>query len=613
MIEARQKKGFLSEFLEEVETKAIKMGSYELPLLEKMIEYMDRQDDPESFIPAYIDSSKKIKVNAYSYDDDQKSLDLYVVNYDFDQDEDTLKSITMTSILEFANMAKRFVTNAKSIVETIDRSMPVRELGKIILSEQHVVDDINIFVLTNLYYESNKPIDLSIPGYESVNVQVWDIDRIQQLVTSEQGIQSIYIDFEEELGETFEMMFVPDPKQDAVKDNFDCYIGFIPAEFLAKAYDQWGPKLVERNVRSFLQARGGTNKGIRDTLKDPDQRQMFVAYNNGISSVARSAEITKIKDNVNLYQIKGLTGWQIVNGGQTTASIHQAYKNGIDLSDVYIQAKLTILQVEADKEKDRHLLEDEMVAKISEYANTQNKINKSDLLSNTRFMSEIEKYSRDIWIPTKDGRKSESKWYFERARGQYMVDISRRKRGREQSEFKKQYPKEFVLTKVDLAKYFMSWEGYPHISSKGGEMAFKRFMEANRQYWKHERDENNNIITLEEMTSESYKKLIAKSIINLRVKSIVEEMNIRGYRANVVYYTVSILNHLYGEKIDLLTVWENQTLTDKWDEPICIIAENTLNYLRESAGDRNVTQWAKQEACWVQFKEQNSKQLSNIL
>ncbi len=613
MIESRQRSEFLQEFLEDVDEKAIKTGSYEIPFLEIMLQYMERSDDPDILIPSYLDSAKKIKVNAYGYDEDQKVLDLYVVDYNFDQDENELLPISMTSVIDIASKAKRFYTNSRSLVQTIDKSLPSRDLAELIISDENVIDEVNIFVLTNLYYHSNKAIDFNIPGVETVNVQVWDIDRIQQLVTSEQGIQSIYIDFERELGESFEMMFVPDPKQSGVKDNFDCFIGFISAEFLARAYDQWGPKLVERNVRSFLQARGGTNKGIRDTLKDPNQRQMFVAYNNGISSVARSGEIEKISNNVNLYRIKGLTGWQIVNGGQTTASIHQAYKNGIDLSDVYIQAKLTILQVEADQEKDRHLLEDEMVAKISEYANTQNKINKSDLLSNTRFMSEIEKYSRDVWIPAKDGRKAESKWYFERARGQYMVDINRRKRGKEQNEFKKQYPKDKVLTKVDLAKYFMSWEGYPHISSKGGEMAFKRFMEANRQYWKHERDNNNDLIPLEEMNSDAYKKLIANSIINLHVKAIVEELKLRGYRANVVYYTVSMLSYLYGKDIDLLKVWEQQSLSEKWDEVIRIIADKTLFYLRESAGDRNVTQWAKQEACWIQYKEDNAKQLSNLI
>ncbi|MDF2789532.1 MAG: hypothetical protein K0S80_2630, partial [Neobacillus sp.] len=186
-------------------------------------------------------------------------------------------------------------------------------------------------------------------------------------------------------------------------------------------------------------------------------------------------------------------------------------------------------------------------------------------------------------------------------------DINRRKRGKEQTEFKKQYPKEKVLTKIDIAKHFMSWEGYPHISSKCGEEAFKKFMDLNKVFWKSEGNSQSK------MTLSVYQRLIARSIINKRVQEIVEEMNLRGYKANVIYYTASMLNHVYGEKIDLVEVWEAQALPDKWDEVIRIIADKTLSFLKDSAGDRNVTQWAKQEACWSLFKESCSKELSNLM
>ncbi|MBS4214169.1 AIPR family protein [Neobacillus rhizophilus] len=605
MIELRQRKEFLIDFMEELEEKAIKAGSYQIPFLDKMLTFMDRPDEPEILFPPYLDTSKNIAVNAYAYDEENNTLDLYVVDYNFEQNEDDLLTISMTAISEIANKAKRFITNVQSLMETIDQSLQSYDLAKLISDHIESINEINIFVVTNLYYTSNKPVEISISGIETVNVQVWDIDRVQQLITAEQGIETDYIDFERDYGEPLTMVLVPDPVS-GVK-NFDCYVGYISAELLAKAYDEWGQKLVERNVRSFLQARGGTNKGIRDTLKDPFQRKMFVAYNNGISTVARAAEIEKIDTAENLYKIKGLSGWQIVNGGQTTASIHQAYKDGINLKDVFVQAKLTILLVNEFTTQDQHLLEDEMVSRISQYANTQNKINKSDLLANTRFMSDLEKFSRNIWIPVFDGRKPESKWYFERARGQYMVDINRRKRGKEQTEFKKQYPKDKVLTKVDIAKYFMSWEGYPHTSSKGGEEAFNKFMDLNKSFWKTEGNSQSK------MTLSVYQKLIGKAIINKRVQEIVEEMKLRGYKANVIYYTVAMLNHIYGDKIDLVEVWNAQSLSDKWDDVIRIIADKTLAFLKDSAGDRNVTQWAKQEACWVQYKEGCSKELSNLI
>lgn len=615
MRETTQKIEFYNEFIEKVEKKAINGGSQQTAFLYEVLNYMEKLDDPQIFYIPYKKTSKKIHLNGYLHDEDHNSLDLYVVDYSDIEVENDIESTNMSSLLEVANRAKRFFTNAKFLIEEVlDGSYKdVRDLAKTIIDTKNDLEEVNIFVLTNKFYLSNKPIELNIPGVQTTNVQVWDMDRIYQLSIAEQGIQDFYIDLEDKYHQSFEMMFVPNNSTVDSHYDFDCYIGFIPATLLAQLYEDWGPKLVERNVRSFLQARGGTNKGIRDTLKDPEQRQMFVAYNNGISSVARFGNIEKV-DGVNLYRIKGLTGWQIVNGGQTTASIHQAYKNDIDLKDVYIQAKLTILKVEADQEKDQHVIEDEMVSKISEYANTQNKINKSDLLANTRFMSDIEKFSRNTWIPTQDGRREDQKWYFERARGQYMVDIGRRKKGsKEQNDFKKQYPKEKVLTKVELAKYFMSWEGYPHISSKGGEEAFKKFMNYNSQYWKYEKDQNDEITSIQEMDNDFYKALIARSIINHHITSIVEQMKLKGYRANVIYYTTSMFSHIYGEKIDLLEIWEKQSVSTKWESVIRTIASYTLNYLKESAEDRNVTQWAKQEACWTQFKGDSTKQLSNIV
>ncbi|WP_225049929.1 AIPR family protein [Priestia megaterium] len=611
MKETTQKIEFYNEFVEKVEKQAITEGSKQTSFLKEMLTYMEQSDDPEIFYIPYKKSSKKIHLNAYLYDTDQNSLNLYVVDYQDQEIKDDIESTNMSSLLEVANRAKRFFTNAKFLLEDVldESSREVSDLAKTIIESKNDLEEVNIFVLTNKFYLSNKAIELSIPGVETTNVQVWDMDRIYQLSLAEQGIQDFYIDLEDRYNQSFEMMFVPNDSSVDSHYNFDCYIGFIPATLLAQLYEDWGPKLVERNVRSFLQARGGTNKGIRDTLKDSNQRQMFVAYNNGISSVARLGNIEKV-DGVNLYRVKGLTGWQIVNGGQTTASIHQAYKNDIDLTDVYIQAKLTILKVEAHQEKDQHIIEDEMVSKISEYANTQNKINKSDLLANTRFMSDIEKFSRSTWIPTQDGRREEEKWYFERARGQYMVDIGRRKRGKEQNDFKKQYPKEKVLTKVELAKYFMSWEGYPHISSKGGEEAFKKFMNHNSQYWKHEKDQPTSI---QEMDNDFYKALIARSIINHHITNIVEQMKLKGYKANVIYYTTAMFSHIYGENINLIDVWKKQSVPAKWANIIRTIASYALNYLKESAGDRNVTQWAKQEACWTQFKQESTKQLSNIL
>ncbi|MFE3976502.1 MULTISPECIES: AIPR family protein [unclassified Peribacillus] len=615
MNETKRKLDFFNEFIDTVELKGRISGSRQTPFLQEVLPFINAEDEPA--IIYFSKKESKIQLNGYLYQDDINTLNLYVVEYEPFMEDDELPVANMTSLKEYANKAKRFYTNAEPILQLADRSMEYYDLTKMIVDKKEEIEEVNIYVITSNFYLSNKPIDLTIPSVETVNVHVWDMDRIFKLSEAEQGIREFDIHFESEYGAAIQMMHVPNNTE---KGLIDCYIGVIPAKLLSRLYDDWGPKLVERNVRSFLQARGGTNKGIRDTLKDESQRELFVAYNNGISSVAKAGDIEQIGES-NLYKIKTLTSWQIVNGGQTTASIHQAYKNDVDLEGVYVQSKLTILNIPEeieynDAQMDRHALEDEMIAKISEYANTQNKINKSDLLANTRFMSDIEKLSRNIWIPTQDNRKEESKWYFERARGQYMVDISRRSKGKEQTAFKKVYPKEKVITKVEMAKYFMSWEGYPHVSSKGGEEAFKRFMDLNSQYWKQSsvtNDEGEVTKSILSIDSDYYKQLIAGRIINAFVTSIVERMNLKGYRANVIYYTVAMLNYLYGKEINLMEIWQQQALSNKWEDIVRAIANNALNYLRESAGDQNVTQWAKKEDCWKGFIKESAVVLSGMI
>jgi hypothetical protein len=615
MNETKRKLDFFYEFIDTVEQKGRVSGSRQTPFLQEVLPFINAEDEPA--IIYFAKKESKIQLNGYLYQEEINTLNLYVVEYEPFLNEDELPVANMTSLKEFANKAKRFYSNVESILQIADRSMEYYDVTKMILDKKDEIEEVNIYVITSKFYLSNKPIDLTIPGVEIVNVHVWDMDRIFKLSEAEQGIREFDIHFESEYGSALQMMHVPNNTE---KGLIDCYIGVIPAKLLAKLYDDLGPKLVERNVRSFLQARGGTNKGIRDSLKDERQRELFVAYNNGISSVAKAGDIKQIGDS-NLYEINTLTSWQIVNGGQTTASIHQAYKNDVDLDGVYIQAKLTILNIQEeiendDVQMDRHALEDEMIAKISEYANTQNKINKSDLLANTRFMSDIEKLSRNVWIPTQDNRKEESKWYFERARGQYMVDISRRSKGKEQTAFKKIYPKENVITKVEMAKYFMSWDGYPHVSSKGGEEAFKRFMDLNSQYWKQSsvtNDEGEVTKSILNIDSNYYKQLIARRIINTFVTVIVENMNLKGYRANVIYYTVAMLNHLYRKEIDLMEIWQQQALSNKWEDIVKVIASNALNYLRESAGDQNVTQWAKKEDCWKGFIKESAVVLSGMV
>lgn len=119
-----------------------------------------------------------------------------------------------------------------------------------------------------------------------------------------------------------------------------------------------------------MQATGKVNKGIRDTLRSDSA--MFMAYNNGISTIAEQVVIDENDSKEDFIIIKELVGWQIVNGGQTTASIYAAFQNKVDLSNVNVQMKLTVIKSTEQM--------DSVISNISKFANSQNKITMSDLV-----------------------------------------------------------------------------------------------------------------------------------------------------------------------------------------------------------------------------------------
>jgi len=248
-----------------------------------------------------------------------------------------------------------------------------------------------------------------------------------------------------------------------ISDTIQVYLAIMPGSLLARIYGQHRQALLEKNVHTFLQFKTKVNKEIRATIKE--KSDYFLAYNNGISTTAESVDVTTENG---ISYITRLENWQIVNGGQTTASIFAtSQEKDIDLSRVFVQMKISVI-----KSSDR--MED-IVSDISRYANSQTAIKDSDFSSNNPYHIAIENFSRSEWIPTRTGGKATSKWFYERTRGQYLDEQSKRLTITEQKKFKVEYPKENRFTKGDLAKYEMSWLQYPYFVSKGAENNFKEF------------------------------------------------------------------------------------------------------------------------------------------
>lgn len=570
---------FIALFSEEIDNQSENTSNSEQFFVEKMGEYLS-----ENGIITDIELSfgqklgQGLKVNAYSYHEEQETLSIFIAEYDRYKFGKTISKTNVEKTLrKVVKYYSKSISGMKNEMEETAEDYPLAQL--IFQKHGKTIKSVEFFLVTNYLYKANERIILPKLRGVKTNYHIWDIERLYQLIDENQGLDNIEINFELKFGKSFELLKVPNNEN----AHFDCYIGFIPADLLAMSYEMWGERLVERNVRSFLQARGNVNRGIRDTLRK--NKEMFVAYNNGVSTVADDAVLELVSEDSNLFKVKEFKGWQIVNGGQTTASVFHALKEGIDLSDVFIQLKLTVVQSDVGMYN--------MTAKISEYANTQNKISMSDLKANHPSLINLEAISRTTWIPSNDGTKSNSKWFFERARGQYLVEVNRQTTLAKKKAFQKENPKNKVLSKTNIAKYYMSWNQCPHIVSKGGETNFDAFISL--------LDEKGIVVD-----SVFFKETVAKGILFNTCDKIIKELDLPGYKANIITYTISMLSCIYKKKMDFAEIWEQQSVSLELQNNLRLIATYAWNHITNPPIDgTNVTQWCKRKECWERFVDEH--------
>jgi AIPR protein len=281
--------------------------------------------------------------------------------------------------------------------------------------------------------------------------------------------------------------------------------------------------------------------------------------------------------------IAGIRDFQIVNGGQTTASLYQAFrKDKADVSGIYVQTKLTVV------DRDRM---DEIVPLISRYANNQNKVSEADFSANDPFHIRIEELSRTIWAPIADDTQRQTRWFYERARGQYVDAKNRESTPAKQKAFANNHPTTQKFTKTDLAKFEYTWQQLPHIVSLGAQKNFAKFTvelaesgypELDKTYFTH---------------------LIAKAILFKSAEKIIHNEKFGGYRANIVTYTLAYLSYKIQQDIDLDEIWKNQSLSHSIQQSIQLISREIHQVIVNPPEGRNITEWCKKESCWKAIQE----------
>lgn len=502
------------------------------------------------------------KVSGYSVPDEDSRLDLFVTSYVPGPHGD-VPTINGSEVDVLFNKVERFLGRAvDGLKDEVDPALPERYMAERISSLAGRFDRVNFFLFTNarLAVRREKERKLQVEGVPAT-YEVWDVERLRRLRESGAAYEALNVDLRGQHGGG-----LPCVRLSKEETGYRTCVAIFPGTLLRDLYDEYGSRLLELNVRSYLQAKGKINRGILETLRnDPAD---FMAYNNGITVVAEDILFGPLADG--REGILELRGMQVVNGGQTTASIHRAAKEyEADLSNVYVQGKVVVVAPERFNE---------VVPSISRFANSQNKVTDPDLQANHRFHVGVERVSKREWTPDQT-----SKWFYERARGSYQTARSREGSTEpRRKEFDRKYPASQRFTKEDLAKFENAWRGLPYVVNRGGQKNFTQFM----TFVKAEMGE---LAEGWEPTPEEFRRLIGKAILFRDVQKIVRGMEeITAYRINVTGYIVSLLAEKTARRLDLEAIWKRQAISKDVGETVRFWAPSVFQALLKYGQEKGV-------------------------
>lgn len=535
-----------------------------------------------------ISNKRNLNIDGYFFDDVDNTLSLVIGNF-YNEDE-IVTFNTPDAEKKFSHLIS-FVEEAlggELSDGTIDESQPGYGLACDLMDWHNKVAKYKLFLVSDGLLKSRKKDWRAVDIREKpVELHIWDIARLQSAYISASGRDELVVDFSQGEGAGLQCLAAAESHGD-----YKAYLCMISGDMLADVYEAYGSRLLEGNVRTFLSTKGKVNSKIQATIKN--QPEMFFAFNNGIAATAEAIEL--LHDG-SILRLKSASNLQIVNGGQTTASLAFAKRGGankkdpLDLSKVMVPMKLSVLPPEKVGE---------LTPEIARYANSQNKVSDADFFSNHPYHVRLEDFSRRLFAPAVGGLQHGTHWFYERARGQYTNELAKRSPALKQ-QFSIQNPRKQLFSKTDVAKYENSWKELPHRVSMGAQKNFMHFADYISKSWTSDGKAFNE---------DYFRSLVAIAIIYKALEALVAQQDWYqgGYRANVVTYTISKLHNMVaeqalGKQINLRAVWDRQGVPDIMLEQLKHISLHVFRALTDPDRPKdNVTEWAKTQACWDQVK-----------
>ena len=597
-----------------------------------MLEDFDEVQSPQKvgFGDKRCSGQHMMRIDAYAFDETDHSLELFINDF---QDAYETGNLTGSRVDELYWLMYYFLNEVcnGNITKYFDDSDDALKIAALIKRRMNAIGDdpeqilkIRMFILTNKELstdilnrnlletkirktkgcktvKSTKKIKKADFNEKPLEINIWNLERFYE---KEKSFSSdpIVIDFRND----YSCDGIPCIKGNIGENlGYEAYIAIIPGKLLSEIYIEHGSKVLEGNVRAFLGTSGSksVNSGIRRTINnEPDK---FFTYNNGIATTAADVE-TEEKDG-QLYITK-IVDLQIINGGQTTASLAEAVlkKTNPELNGIFVPMKLTVIDDRETENEDGVRFYDQMVQNIAKYANSQNKVTAADLFSNDPFHIWMEKMSKKIFAPAIH-YSVPTGWYYERSRKRYEQEQFKLKSETDRKRFRAKYPKEQLITKEQLGMYLTTMKEQPNIVAKGKNFVIKEF---------------NTIISQDYKTNKGcfnefyFKKCICAAIIYRTVDNYLEShkdsarkptgfwYKAGGYKLDIVPYTIAKIIHSVpaGFTLDWNYIWNRQDLSPAFMHEIEIVTKMTNDFICDSHGVI-VTEYCKRPETWVSYRD----------
>lgn len=574
------------EFLREVDLTAqagslLKAEAFFQLYAEAAAESGDIED--AEYCPVLHDARPAFRIDGYYLNTEQGELGLIICDYRAGPELETVNAADCEAL--FVRVL-RFFQNALTadFINRLEDQSPAFQAAYLIHNSMNQIRRVRVIILTSGKLSVRKGmLTTRVEAGVRFTCSILDFQRYVGIQVSRRGVDPIEIDLREN-----GLAPLPCLPASSGASAYSSYLVVVPATVLAEVYGLYGARLLEANVRTYLQARTKVNKGIQATLKSEPQN--FFAYNNGLTATASDIRVENIGGVSHITQLNDL---QIVNGGQTTASILYARdKVKVPLEEVFVQMKLSVVSDAANAE---------IVPNISRYANSQNKISDADFFSSHPFHLHLEKMSRRIAAPVREGELVATKWFYERARGQYR-DQTALLSGAQKRRFEAEFPKTQMLVKTDLAKYELSFLQQPHAASLGAQKAFIAFASDIERRWTPE---------ALEFGDGWFRDAMARALIFRWADSMIGSaawyQSDRAYKAQTVAYTISVLAFLAersGKVLDYRRVWNRQAVPESMKRLIETIAPRVAGAIRDAPETvRNISEYCKRQACWLRVRD----------